>query len=220
MRLIPPIIQSVRSQNRRVGRPGLQGLEGRVSSRGVERNRGFTLIELMVVIVLIGIMTAMIIPEMRGSYQDAVLRSASRKLVDGFDLAYSRAISFNQTHRVRLDRKGNRYVIEKKLREGAADDRFVPLKDVSGSTGALDSSLKIGFRMGGEETSALAGPEQPASSGARDLRAPPRAEGFTFYPDGTSDAGEVVLEDREGFRVAMRMNPVTARVHIIERPPK
>ena len=39
----------------------------------------FTLIELMVVIVIIGIMTAMMIPEMKGTFQDALLRSTSRE---------------------------------------------------------------------------------------------------------------------------------------------
>jgi prepilin-type N-terminal cleavage/methylation domain-containing protein len=42
--------------------------------------RAFTLIELMVVIVLIGIMTAMIIPEMKGTFEEALLRSTAREL--------------------------------------------------------------------------------------------------------------------------------------------
>src|SRR5436190_209940 len=68
--------------------------------------RGFTLIELMVVVVLIGIVTAVIIPEMKGTYEDALLRSTSRELVNTFKLAYSRAVTLNQIHRVRL-KKGS-----------------------------------------------------------------------------------------------------------------
>ena len=40
---------------------------------------GFSLIELMVVIILIGVMAAMIVPEMKGSYEDVLLRATSRR---------------------------------------------------------------------------------------------------------------------------------------------
>ena len=43
-----------------------------------------------------------------------------------------------------------------------------------------------------------------------------RGEGFSFYSDGTADAGEVLLRDRDGFRLALRINAVTARVQIVE----
>src|SRR5438552_14946942 len=62
-------------------------------------SRAFTLIELMVVLVLIGILTAVMIPEMRGSYEDAMLRSTSRELINVCHLAYSQAVSLNQVHR-------------------------------------------------------------------------------------------------------------------------
>ena len=82
------------------------------------RRLGFTLVELMVVIVLIGIMTAMIIPEMKGTYEDALLRSTSRELVSVFGVAGSRAVGVNQVLQVRLDRKTGRYAIERRVRDG------------------------------------------------------------------------------------------------------
>src|SRR5258705_12619814 len=79
--------------------------------------RGFSLIELMVVIVLIGIVSAMILPAMKGSYEDVVLRSTARKLVDALTLANSRAVSISQAHRVRLDRTSRHYVVERKAHD-------------------------------------------------------------------------------------------------------
>jgi len=80
--------------------------------------RAFTLIELMVVVVLIGIMTALIVPEMKGTYEEALLRSSSRELVNVLSLASSRAVSINQLHRVRLDSHSGRYLVERRASGG------------------------------------------------------------------------------------------------------
>jgi hypothetical protein len=39
---------------------------------------------------------------------------------------------------------------------------------------------------------------------------------ISFYPDGTADGGDITLRDREGFRLLLHINPVTARIHIVE----
>ena len=49
-----------------------------------------------------------------------------------------------------------------------------------------------------------------------DISSRERDETIVFYPDGTADAREIRLEDRQGFRLALRINPTTARVRIVE----
>jgi len=171
------------------------------------RVRGFTLIELMVVITIIGIMTALMIPEMKGSFQDALLRSTGRELVNVFDLAYSGSVSLNQIRRVRLDEKTGRYLLEKQTQENG-EEMFAPADDVPGSKGQLDSRIAVEFHR----------PDDVALDESRETVSE-RREGeaiITFYPDGTADPGMVLLRDRQGFRLQLRINPVTARVQVVE----
>jgi prepilin-type N-terminal cleavage/methylation domain-containing protein len=176
------------------------------------RPSAFTLIELMVVIVIIGVLTALIIPEMKGTFQDALLRSTSRELVNVFELAYSRAVSLNQVRRVRLDEKTGHYLVEKRVLENGREN-FVPANDVPGDKGELDSRIAVEFHGPAESA-----PDPNAQTENADAGDGSSANQMTvnFYPDGTADAGEILLRDRAGFRLALRINPITARVHIVE----
>jgi len=86
----------------------------------------FTLLELMVVCVVIGIMTAMILPEMRGTLEEARLRSGARGLISVFQLARSRAIIQREPHRVRFDEEGGRCYLERKARPEEGVGGYVP----------------------------------------------------------------------------------------------
>ena len=175
---------------------------------------GFSLIELMVVIILIGVMAAMIVPEMKGSYEDALLRATSRRLVDVFHLAYSRAVSLNQLHRVRFDRITGRYFIERARQAPEHGSEFVQARDIPEGEGTLDHRISVEFRKQDEAPPTEV--DQGTSAASEDAEVRNKDEGFAFYSDGTADAGEVLLRDREGFRLALRINPVTARVQIVE----
>lgn len=177
---------------------------------------GFTLIELMVVIVLVGIMAAMIVPEMKGTYENALLRSTSRKLVSAFNLASSRAVALSEVHRIQLDPRNGRYLVERPVHEGEAGSGFVPVRDVPGAEGQLDTRISIELRADDESSAETAREESGRSLAEEDAEKRQRREVISFYPDGTADAREVLLRDREGFWLGLRINPITARVHVVE----
>ncbi len=194
---------------------GLGNRETHIANRRPPNCSAFTLIELMVVMVLIGIMTAMILPEMKGTYEDALLRSTSRELVSVCGLASSHAVSVNQALLLRLDHKTGHYSIVRPRSDRGPAGRFVTARDVPGGEGELDNRIAVEVHhSGGEATEAADQESSQAPSRSAELER--RDDSITFYPDGTADASEIVLRDRDGFRLALRINPVTARVRIIE----
>jgi type II secretion system protein H len=176
--------------------------------RRSQKNRAFTLIELVIVIVIIGIAAAVIIPEMKGGYQDALLRSTSRELVNVFSIASSRAVSLNQLHRVRIEAGTGRYVIERRTRETMQGDEYKALDDVSEAEGTLDKRISVQVHKLDDS--------QPAASASETSQTRADIDSISFYSDGTADAAELLLRDRQGYRIAIRINPITAHVKIQE----
>ena len=176
-------------------------------TQSTSSQRAFTLIELMTVLVLIGIMTAMIIPEMRGTFEEALLRSTSRDLVSVFEIASSRAVSLNQSLRVQLNTGDGHYLIERRVQEGTREV-FVPLKDIAGGEGHLDQRISVEVRRADGESAGSTGEREPQNNG--------QTWAIAFHPDGTADAARILLQDRAGFRLALRVNPITSRVSIFD----
>ncbi len=153
----------------------------------VKQTPGFTLIELMVVIVIISIMSAVIVGEMGGTFHDALLRSTARHLISVLSLASSRAISQDRMRLVRFDAATGRYALETR-RHG----EFSPDESSSENQGKIDPHIAVRFLGEGFSDS------------------------VSFYPDGTADEREIELRDPEGFGVALRVNPITSRIQLIE----
>jgi len=171
---------------------------------------GFTLMELMLVLALIAIMAAMIVPEMKGSMEDALLRSSARKVVDVFNLTYSRAVSFNQLHRVLLDPGTGKFRVERKLEDSPNQNDFEAITDLNGFQGQIDPRIAIEIRASQPEPSDEQMPEdEPKVSFLRD--------GINFYADGTADGCEILLRDRMGVEVVLQLNPITASIHMLDQ---
>jgi len=188
----------------------------RCSRNNSGRRRGFTLVEMLVVVAIISIMSVAIVAEMHGTFQDALLRSTSRELAGAFNLASSRAISVNRPHRIRIDKVAHRYFLERSARGGSD---FRPAQDVPGNSGNLDSRITIQILEPGVNAPDDAGQEPSGDSGQPgDFPSIRPEESVTFYPDGTADSRQVELADRDGFRLALRVNPITSRVQITAMP--
>ncbi|HUK62881.1 MAG TPA: prepilin-type N-terminal cleavage/methylation domain-containing protein [Dongiaceae bacterium] len=76
-----------------------------MARRHARAQAGFTAIEVMVVIAIVGIMTALAVPQMRNYFNDQRLKSAARTMADTFSIARAQAIrtGTNQIVFVRRD---------------------------------------------------------------------------------------------------------------------
>jgi Tfp pilus assembly protein FimT len=173
----------------------------------------------MVVCMLLAILTAVIVPEMRGSFQGSLLRATSRNLMDAFDLAYSHAVSRDEEDRVRLDIPNAKYIVEQRV-EMQGQENFKALTDVPDAVGDLDNRISIEVRNASEDSTNQAAAMVSDEAAARNQTDPDAAAAISFYSDGTADDREVVLRDQEGFGLALQVNPITARVKIVELPRK
>lgn len=180
----------------------------------------FTLVELLVVIVLITVLSAVLVPEMRGTFEEALLRSSARQLIGASGVAYSRAVADGRAHRLHFDPATGRYRVERRTDPATGPDRTdrAANEDVPGGRGVIDPRIAVQLRHPAGDYDG--GGRAPASTdGTADRTAKDAGvgvDGVDFFPDGTAQAAEFILRDRAGFRLALRVNPVTARLQVRE----
>ena len=157
----------------------------------------FTLVELMVVITVITVIAGVMVLEMGGTLEDALLRTNARKLIDVCDAASNRAIAIREAHVLKINAQSGKFTVEPKAKN-------LDRADVEVVEGELDSRIALTIRepTRGEESDDV----EPAA----------RLDTITFYPDGSADAREFSFRDRAGVELVLRLNPTTSRVRIIE----
>jgi len=133
---------------------------------------GFTLLELLVVMVLIGLITAVAVPVAGAGIQTLRLQSAARHVAAALRLARGRAIRSQEIHLVSLDRARNQ---------------------VSVASGDLEFQRSFQLPPGVRLQEALLLDGTPPRPGP-----PPERTDFFFAPNGLSQALEVRLVNTRG----------------------
>jgi prepilin-type N-terminal cleavage/methylation domain-containing protein len=146
--------------------------------------RGFTLIELVVVMVIIAIGALLLVPNLGAWLPNFRLRGATRDIVSTMRVAQMKAVSNNTQYRVNLD----------DAEIGVA--RSYVLQRHSGGVWMNDGALQTlpdGITMDTEQL--------PAAR-------------VVFNPNSTSSAGSVTLQNRNGMLRKITIAPATGRIRI------
>ncbi len=149
---------------------------GRPAARGslFFRRRGFSLVEMALLVVLLGVVAGLSVPSFSRSFADLQLRESADQLAYMMRYAQSRSVLAGKTIVMAFDDDGAAY----RLKE-------VPLPGSEGGAVALPG--KLGRRVA-------------LSPG---IEWDPPQEAVRFYPDGTMDEVRIVLRNQQGRAVTV-----------------
>jgi len=178
--------------------------------------RGFTLVEMLLVLAIIVVMAAAAAPALRGVMQDAALRNAADTIRIHWTRAHVKAMKTGRIQVFRFELNGSRYTVQP---WAAADDAVEAAPAVQGFGTAEEETASPRLDETGaprlpEGTLFVAGAaalEGRSQSIEKDIKDANKFEAdwsqpILFYPDGsTSDAWVIVAGEREvAIRVELR----------------
>ena len=177
--------------------------------------RGFTLIEIMVVVLVIAVLSALTLPSLSGSYQRAALQSAADDLAQ--TLRYARRVAVLRGQTLRLvvvpedaEHDGrSSYHLEIETTELDAEETFVRTEGGAVKPSVLPAELLIAVE-----------PRENTGSDTASLDAGDGRFHLRFFPDGTADESLIHLTDGHANRQIL-VDGVNGRVTPLlpDRPP-
>ncbi|MDY6972449.1 MAG: prepilin-type N-terminal cleavage/methylation domain-containing protein [Thermodesulfobacteriota bacterium] len=161
-------------------------------------SQGFSLLELLVVMVIIGLMSALAVPKLTGSLSNMDLKNASKKISASLRYARSQAASEKATYTTLFDFDNNRVSISSG-RLTPEEPGEEPTGGDEGSTGrAKVYDLPDGVML----EKAISG-EDEIDSGLFQV---------VFFPAGSSSGGEVIIGNHRGNRYRVSVDFITGAV--------
>ena len=171
----------------------------RVTQMSATGNRGgFTLLELLVVLVIMMMMTGIVAVSLRPALEEARLRSAARMVIASLRYARSYAISHRTMTAavVDLDRPG--LLVQARENELEGEEDWHEITTPAGRFRSLPAGIDIVYVSG-------TGVEQDRGEAT-----------VTFSPLGNSDSASFVLQDPGGRERTIQVDGVTGRCSLAD----
>ncbi len=158
------------------------------------RNRGFTLIELALVIVVLGIMIAIVIPAL-GEITDANLRRSARHLTGTVRFLRDEAEAKKEVYRLRFDLPNGKYWAEKLTQTSERTAEFKKMSSAITTEGSLAGGTTF------VDITAGSHPDEPY---------------ILFTPDGWVEKAFIHLRDGNGRDFTLIVKPLTGNTELRE----
>jgi type II secretion system protein H len=171
-------------------------------------SRGFTLLELIVVLLIIGLMMALVTPRLIGSLTKMNLKTTAQKISSSLRYARSQAVTNQIIHYAVFDFEKSRVHIKAEK----------PLNDHAYSKAELESAATDNSTDKDTRVESYFFPEGVTIKQAIIAKEEMDAGIFTieFYPSGNSSGGVVVLTDEKERRFHINVDPVTGITSLTE----
>lgn len=171
-------------------------------------DRGFTLVEVLLVLALLIIIAAMAAPSLSGSIERAKLDSAAKKLRTAWSEARLDAATQGETLRFQC-RIGSGW--------GCVASATATTEQVAGAIGqqsaAVNGALELSDVVFKQLLVAGLPGDPPLGGGVADGEL---SAGVLFRPDGTTSDAEAVLEAANGARLKVTLRGLTGSARIVE----